>query len=115
MLTSPQPEIILKTSIIQPSRYQDYYQTIDELIIQNFTNEEINILRSDPLYFNVKGLLGDDKILKTRLLSDIIDSELNYKEEISYMKNNIILQSRKTILTYILTYTYIIYLITKLL
>ena len=76
IITQKKPELINNSKLIV-SRYEDMYITPEELILNNFKKEEINIIKTNLEYFSLdKFELSKSELLKPRnLLENFIDED----------------------------------------
>jgi hypothetical protein len=75
VITNKSPNI-LNNNFYYISKFEDYYNTPDEIIFKNLTDNEVDIIKSDPAYFKLnKDLFENLGILKNRNLLEILNDE----------------------------------------
>jgi hypothetical protein len=93
IVTDAKPELLNDNSIYT-KRYEDKFITPGELIFKNFTDQEINLIKSDPIYFKLnEPPFNEVHVLKKRKLIETILDEEN-KVTTDKMREKAIRQAR---------------------
>ena len=105
--TNPQ---VLQPGLHFYSRFFDVFQSPDELLANNFTEEEIYAIMSDPFYFKFSSKdFGNVTFFKKKSLTDTLNDEEQFgkKKVIQHELNESLKKTKKKIERYLDYYTYV--------
>jgi hypothetical protein len=84
IITQKSPELIDDKRYV--NRYEDIYVTPEELLLRNFSENDINIIKSNSSYFVLdKELFGED-FMQQKRLSQTIEEEDRIRNKIRHKK-----------------------------
>ncbi len=82
IITQKNPELLDDKRYIV-NRYEDFYVTPEELLKNNFSENDLNIIKSNPDYFMLdKELFGEAEFMQQKRLAETIEEEDKTKEKI---------------------------------
>jgi hypothetical protein len=73
IITQKSPDLIDDKKYIY--RYEDIYVTPEELLLRNFSENDINIIKSNPAYFLLDKELFNEDFIQQKRLSQTIEEE----------------------------------------
>jgi hypothetical protein len=108
IFTNNFPSVLLCNDIFY-TRYFDYFLSIDELLKNNFTEEEIFQIKSDPFYFKFDNKYNNVDFFKKKSLTEQLNEEekIGYKKIVKHDLKESLKNTSKKIRKYLDYYTYV--------
>jgi hypothetical protein len=80
VITQRNPDLLDDKKYV--NRYEDKYVTPDELLSRNFSENDLDIIKSNPFYFNLDKELFGEEFMQQKKLSQTIEQEDMIKQTI---------------------------------
>jgi hypothetical protein len=84
VITQKNPDLLNEKKYV--NRYEDTYVTPDELLSRNFSENDLNIIKSNPTYFMLDAELFGEVFVQQKKLFQTIEEEEMIKKDIKDKK-----------------------------